>query len=336
MKAAVFGEHGQIRVVERERPEPRPGWVVLDVSAVGICGSDLNLLYASDGSKGVQPGHEVAGIVSSVGDGVDLASGSQVAVEPIRSCGTCYYCRCGKHNLCTSVRLFGFAAPGGMAEWMTVPASALYALPPDLPVSVAALAEPMAVCVRGARIARLDMHDRVAILGAGSIGLLSIVAARAAGAGEVLITARHPHQQELARALGADQVFDSHAALLAAVGDQHVDVVIETVGGKADTLDEAVQIARSGGRIVMLGVFEGSPSIPGMAFFVKELTLAASNCYGRESRQPDFAIAVQLVSRHAGLLAPLVTHTFSLDQVANAFATAADKSNRSIKVQVQP
>ena len=337
MRAAVFGDTGEIAVVERKQPEPRPGWVRLAISAVGICGSDLNLLYAHGGASiGVQPGHEVAGVVDAVGDGVELASGTSVALEPLVACGRCDFCRRGLHNLCPSVKLCGFTRPGGMAEFLTVPADALYAVPDTLPAHVTALAEPMAVCVRGVRLAQLQLQERVAILGGGSIGLLTIAAARAAGAGEILVTARHPHQRDMALAFGADAVFASSQALLDAVGDQHVDVVIETVGGKADTLREAVSLARSGGRIVLLGVFEEDCHLPGIPFFTKELTLQASNCYGRDCHQGDFAIATQLVEAQQGSLAELVTHRFKLDQVAEAFATAADKSTLSIKVQVQP
>ncbi|MEQ8857889.1 MAG: alcohol dehydrogenase catalytic domain-containing protein [Pseudomonadales bacterium] len=337
MRAAVFGDTGEIGVIERNPPEPRPGWVRLAVSAVGICGSDLNLLYAHGAqSKGVQPGHEVAGFVDATGDGVDLSHGSHVALEPLLGCGQCGQCRRGLPNLCPTVKLCGFTRPGGMAEYLTVPADGLYLLPGDLPASVAALAEPMAVCTRGIRLAAIGLGDRVAVLGGGSIGLLSIVAARAAGAAEVLITARYEHQRELALALGADRVFNGAAALIDEVGEQHADVVVETVGGHAETLTEAVSVARSGGRILMLGVFEGSPPLPGFEFFRKELSLRASNCYGRECRHPDFGLATQLVVERRDLLAPLVTHRFKLDQVAEAFATAADKRTRSIKVQVEP
>lgn len=337
MKAAVFNDAGEIAVVERNLPEPKPGWVRLAITAVGICGSDLNLLYGHTGmSKGVQPGHEVAGIVDSIGDGVTLATGTPVTLEPLIGCGQCRHCRTGLHNLCVQLRLCGFTRPGGMADFLTVPADALYAMPTSLPAHISALAEPMAVCVRGVRMARLDAGERVAILGAGSIGLLTILAARAAGAREILITARHPHQQALARALGADVVFDSGKALFDAVGPQHVDVVIETVGGRADTLGESVQLARSGGRIVMLGVFDHDPALPAFAFFQKELSLHASNCYGRECHHTDFGVATDLVAQHRDRLEPVVTHRFKLDQIDEAFATAADKSTHSIKVQVHP
>jgi threonine dehydrogenase-like Zn-dependent dehydrogenase len=337
MRAAVFGETGGISVVERELPDLRPGWVRLAVSAVGICGSDLNLLYAhGDTSAGVQPGHEVTGVVATAGDGVALAAGTPVALEPIIGCGRCNQCLRGAFNLCPAVRLFGFARPGGMAELVQVPADNLHVLPEDLPAHVAALVEPVAVCVRGLRLADIDLGEKVAVLGCGSIGLISILLANSAGAGEVYATARYPHQQALARAFGATAVFGNVQDLLQAVGDQHVDLVVETVGGHAETLAEAVQVARPGGRILVLGVFDGAPTLPGLDLFRKELTLSASNCYGRERRHGDFAVAVRMTTRYRRELEALVTHRFKLDQVAEAFATAADKSTRSIKVQVEP
>jgi L-iditol 2-dehydrogenase len=286
-------------------------------------------------NRGIQPGHEITGIVDAVGDNCSISTGARVAVEPILGCHHCHFCHTGSANLCVDTKLFGFALPGGLAEYVSVPEATLHTLPENLNAQVAALCEPMAVCVRGMRIGAIQPGSRVAILGAGTIGLCSIITARAAGAAEILITARHPHQQELARALGADAVFGNADDLLAQTGEQHVDVVIETVGGSANTLAEAVTVARTGGRLVMLGVFDSDPSLPGFAFFQKELTLAASNCYGRENASAgDFALGTRLTCEHADVLQDLITHTFALDQVADAFATAEDKSTRSIKVQI--
>lgn len=336
MQAAIYSGPKTIGVRERPLPEPEPGWVRIGVTAAGICGTDLHIYHAALGDpQGMQPGHEVAGVIDATGDGTSISSGTDVAVEPILGCGGCHNCGIGRANLCPDNRLFGIALPGGLADYVCVPESLLHPLPAGLSRKAAGLAEPMAVCVRGARIGQIGIGDRVAIIGAGTIGLLSIVTARQAGASEVLITARHPHQQELARALGADRVYADSKALLAEVGDQHVDVVVETVGGEAETLTEAVRVARTGGRISLLGVFTRNPALPGMPFFSKELTLAASNCYSRQDDQGDFALGAQLAATHAALIEPLVTHTFSLDQVGKAFATADDKSNRTIKVQIQ-
>ncbi len=335
MRAAVYGDGGSLEILECDLPDLDSGWVRIGVTAAGICGSDLHIMHGGLGNpQGMRPGHEISGVIDAVGDSVSIETGTHVAVEPVLGCGGCHQCHVGRANLCPDTQLFGIALPGGLAEYVCVPEALVHRLPDKLARASAGLSEPMAVCVRGARIGQIGLGDRVAIIGAGTIGLLSILTARQAGAAEVLITARHPHQQELARALGADGVFDSAESLLSAVGDQYVDVVVETVGGANETLEEAVGMARTGGRISVLGVFTGSPRLPGLGLFLKELTLAASNCYSRESDQGDFAVGAALAARHADLIEPIVTHSFALDEVGRAFATADDKSTRSIKVQI--
>jgi threonine dehydrogenase-like Zn-dependent dehydrogenase len=120
------------------------------------------------------------------------------------------------------------------------------------------------------------------------------------------------------------------------LGDTQVDCVIETVGGRAATLIDAVGIVRPGGTISMLGVFEGAAAIPGLDFSTKEVTLVGSNCYARHGARTDFAIAIELLQKHAAALEALVTHRFALDQINEAFSTAADKQSGSIKVHITP
>ena len=337
MKAAVFAADGVPHVVSRDRQEPGPGEVRVAVTAVGICGSDLHISHGMFGSpEGLQPGHEIAGVIDRVGDGVTLETGIVVSVEPVVACGSCHYCRVGRPNLCTTMILLGVTRPGALAESINVPARQLYSMAAGLTASQVALTEPLAVCVRAVRVGKVGLNDRVVIVGAGSIGLLCILAARAAGAGEVLITARHPHQQELARALGANRVFADMDGLVDGLGENCADVVLETVGGSADTLTESVRVARPGSTIVVLGIFDGHARVPGLAFINKELTLAASACYAHEASESDFGIAARLVDRYRDLLGPVVTHTFKLDQVAEAFRVADDKRQRSIKVLITP
>ena len=318
-------------------PEPAPGWVRVAVTAVGICGTDLHIYGGMLGDvSGLQPGHEVAGVIDAIGDGVMLATGTKVALEPITACGHCFQCGTGHRNRCPEHRLFGVTARGGMTEFMSVPAECLHPLPADLNDNVAALAEPMAVCVRGVRLGGVGLGDRVAVLGAGSIGALSVLAAREAGAGEIFVTARYPHQAALAQALGATRVFATIEQMTEALGTASMDVVIETVGGRANSLTEAVNVAGRGATIAMLGVFEGSPGIPGLTFAERELTLVGSYCYARAARVGDFALATSLLSKYRTELPELVTHRFKLDQVASAYAAAGDKKSGSIKVQIEP
>lgn len=337
MKAAVYAEDGSISIRHHDVPALKPGWVQLSINAVGICGTDLHIKHGELGSPaGVRPGHEIAGVIESIADGVELATGTSVVVEPVYGCGACRHCRSGSPNRCAEKDFFGYSLPGAMAELMQVPASLVYPIDAKISANVSALAEPMAVCVRGLRRAKLQFGSRVAILGAGSIGLLSILSAYAFGAKEVFISARHQHQQELAQHLGATKIFSSADELLAELGDQYIDTVIETVGGTANTLHESVQIAKTGATILMLGAFRGSPGFPGLRFLTHELSLVASNCHGHEMSDSDFQVSCDLIERFQALLEPIITHRLKLDQVSKAFEIAEDKRSGSIKVQLEP
>jgi threonine dehydrogenase-like Zn-dependent dehydrogenase len=337
MKAAVWNDRGSLDIVERPVPEPRPGWVRLKVSAVGICGTDLHFYRGSFPSPtGLLPGHEIGGVIDALGEGVQLPVGAAVAVEPQSFCGECYQCRTGNHNRCSKRILFGVTGRGGCAEFATVPAYAAYMLPNGVPPAIGALAEPLAVCVRGLRRGRVEFGQRVVILGAGTIGLMSLLGARAAGAAEILVAARYPHQQRAARALGADSVFESTPALSEQLGTAAVDCVIETVGGRAATLIDAVGLVRPGGIVLMLGVFDGTSQIPALDFSTKEVTMVGSNCYGRSGSHSDFETAIELLRKNVESLRALVTHRFALDDVNQAFTAAADKHSGSIKVHIVP
>lgn len=336
MKAAVWTDQGYLEVIDRSLQDLRPGWARLKVAGVGICGTDLHFLHGMFPAKGLQPGHEIGAWVEEAPEDSGFSTGTPVAVEPLITCRECYHCLSGSYARCPKQRIAGVTARGACAEYLDIPAYCLYPLADNVPAADGGLTEPLAVCVRGTRLGKIELGQRVVILGAGTIGLISILTAKAAGASEVHITARHPHQQEAARDLGADSVHADTPSLMSALGGLEVDCLLETVGGQATTLDDAIRIVRPGGAVVMLGVFDGSPGIPGLAFATKEVTLIGSNCYGRAGRRAEFEIAGELLSRHYDRLVPLVTHTFPLDQVNDAFKAAADKSSKAIKVRVAP
>jgi threonine dehydrogenase-like Zn-dependent dehydrogenase len=337
MKAAVWNDKGTLDVVDKPVPDPKAGWVRLRVASVGICGTDLHFYRGAFPSPaGLQPGHEIGGTVDAASPGVALATGTAVAVDPLVVCGDCAQCRTGNPNRCGKRVLLGVNGRGGCAELAVVPAYAVYQLPGGLLPASGALVEPLAVCVRGTRRGQVTCGDRVAVLGGGTIGLMTILAARAAGASQVAIAARHLHQREAAHALGADRIFEDVAAMIRDASDSPFDCVIETVGGRASTLSDAVQLARPGGIVSMLGVFEGPSAIPALDVSLKELTLVGSNCYGRVGPRTDFAIAVDLLQKHQSELESLVTHRFRLEDVNAAFAAAGDKRSGSIKVHIRP
>ncbi len=319
------------------RPEPGPGQVVVRVRNCGICGSDLHYWHGGFPVPVVCPGHEISGEVADVGAGVGrLKAGDRVAVEPLISCGHCTACRIGEYQLCRDYKILGTHADGGFAEYLLMPESALFVLPPSLDWATAALTEPLAVGVHAVRLANIRLGDRVLVLGAGTIGLLAALAAVEAGAAEVLITARHPHQRAAAERLGARVFGEGRDELSAYAFENPIDVSIETVGGEADTLNQALFSTRAGGTVAMLGVFTGSPHISTLVLMLKEIRLVGSMMYGRSGARADFDVAVELLRKRADDVAALITHRLPLAEIQQAYRVAADKAQRSIKVTIAP
>ncbi|MCH8950495.1 MAG: zinc-binding dehydrogenase, partial [Chloroflexi bacterium] len=205
--------------------------------------------------------------------------------------------------------------------------------------TVGALVEPLAVTVHGLRQAGLTFGERVAIIGSGTIGLMALIAARALGASDVFITARHAHQADAARALGAAQVVEANGTeiekLTAAFGGRPPDVVVETVGGSGETLDQAITLAAPGGRVSILGIFTGPATVNATAAVMKEVTLYGGITYGRPGSRSDFEVALQIAAQHTEDLRRVITHRVKLADIERGFATAADKSQGSIKVTVE-
>jgi len=339
MKGAVCTRPGAFELREIDDPSPGPGEVIVRVRNCGICGSDLHYFTGAFRLPSVCPGHEISGEVAAVGSGVATQVGERVAMEPRSVCGQCWCCRTGNVQICAAARFLGDASHGGFAEYVRIPEYALVPVPPSVDFDVAALAEPMAVAVHAARVAQVALGDRVVVLGAGTIGLLAVVAARAAGAGEVWCTARHPHQRAAAECVGATRVFSGPEAareLQAAARQYVVDAVIETVGGAADTLREAVEVVRAQGAIAVLGVFTVLPSLNALALIAKEVRMFGSATYGRASVRTDFEVAVRLLGERPERFRPLITHGFPLNEIAGGFATAADKRSGAIKVLIHP
>jgi 2-desacetyl-2-hydroxyethyl bacteriochlorophyllide A dehydrogenase len=219
-----------------------------------------------------------------------------------------------------------------MAEYVPVPAYGLYRLPDNVDFEVGALAEPLAVAVHGLHLVDLTIGEKVLVMGSGTIGLLAVMAARAAGAGEILATYRHEHQGQAALAAGATQVLkDGETGRLEAV-----DVVVETVGGTAPTLSQALGIVRPGGRVSVLGVFTQPAQINALGLMLKEVRIVGGITYCRHGMHSDFDVALRILAAEPERARTLITHRFPLVEAAEAFRTASDKSSGCLKVQITP
>jgi 2-desacetyl-2-hydroxyethyl bacteriochlorophyllide A dehydrogenase len=324
---------GRVAASPVELREPRAGEVRVAVERCGICGSDLHWFLGRMPLPGICPGHEISGTVEGVGAGVSgWLDGDRVTIEPIARCGQCPRCKAGDYHLCRSVNLFGVGLPGGMATHIVVPAYCLYRLPTGVDYELGALAEPLAVTVHALRLANVGPDSAVLVLGAGTIGQLTVVAARHLGARRIGATARYAHQRKAAERLGCDEVLSADQPRMS----ERPTVVIETVGGHATTVADAVQAVDAGGTVVITGLFDETPKFDPLTMLMKEVRMIASMVYNRRGPASDFETALEILAARGKDLRALITHTFPLKDAQRAFETAADKSKGAIKVMLAP
>jgi 2-desacetyl-2-hydroxyethyl bacteriochlorophyllide A dehydrogenase len=345
MKALVAHGPYDLRVEETPEPVAGPGQVLVRVRAAGICGSDLHWY------RGHRPlafdnrvyGHEIAGEVAAVGDGVtDLAIGQRVGVEPLIGCDACPACAAGHYHLCPDLRHIGAYYSGGFAELTVAPRAKVFPLPATVSVEAAALLDGFAVAVHA--LHRLPLRDPaapIAIIGAGTIGLQLLQVLRAAGARNLIVTARRPEQARVARALGAAEVVHGHddpaAEVLRLTDGQGAAAVFETVGGSGATLAEAAGMVARGGRIGVLGVFPQTPSVDVTALLRREVDLIFCWSYAAWEGTPEYATALDLMAAGQIDAGPIITHRFPLDDGPAAFTAADDKAaSGAIKVVLEP
>ena len=336
MRQVVVTSSDDIAVAEVPRPgPPAAGEVLVASRLVGICGTDV---HAAAGhhpfiDRPYRPGHEVVGVVEQVGEGVtDLAAGDRVVLEPNLTCGECPQCRDGRYNICRNLAVFGCQTPGGMADVFVVARDRLHRVPDGMADELAALVEPLATPVHAVRKAGVRAGSRVAVLGAGPIGLLVLVASRAAGAEVVVVTDVLPGKLDRARHLGADEALRADAPDLverAAAVLQGADVVFDCVAS-AGSMAQAVELVDKGGTVMVVGIAAGPTSIPLHLVQDREISVIGSLMYVRE----DVERAIALLSSGAVAADELVTAVYPLDRAAEAFAASADPQQVKVLVSV--
>lgn len=342
MKTRVCRLYGQgdIRVETDEVAAPGPGEVLLRIGAGGICGSDLH--YYQDGGFGPirvrQPiilGHEAAGTVEAVGDGVDLRPGDPVALNPSRPCGTCRYCAAGVFQHCLDMRFNGSAMrmpheQGAFRDLMVVPVAQCVPVRQGTSLQKAACAEPLAVCLHARNRAGELKDRRVLVTGAGPIGSLSVAAAAHAGAAEIVVTDLHDATLVAAEAMGATRTINvarEAGEMAAYAADKgHFDVTLEC-SAAAPALRTAIEVTRPLGRIVQVGV-TGDLPVPLNLIVGKEIELVGSHRF-----HPEFAEAVRLIDGGEIDPTPILTGLYPVEQAVDAFNLAGNRT-RAVKVQL--
>ena len=336
MKALMYRGPWKMPVEELDEPTPTAGKVVVDVQAVGICGSDVHGFTGNSGRRtpGIVMGHEFAGTISELGPEMEgYAVGDGVVVMPLYSVaagGDPYPLNLSPHR-----RLTGMNEHGAYAQRVAVRAAQLFPKPAGLSWQRAALCEPMAVTLHAARITPINPMQKVAVIGAGPIGLLTMLAARLKGAGTVIVVDRSVHRLELAEELGADAVInvdgtDADAAIREMTGGG-VDVAFEAVG-ISSTARLSVEVTRNGGNITWIGNNARMIEVDMQSIVTREMSVRGS--YGFD--ETDFAAAIEALSSGRLNVDPLVEEIAPLEDAPEIFRSLAAGENDLVKIILKP
>ncbi|HAP75708.1 MAG TPA: alcohol dehydrogenase [Acidimicrobiaceae bacterium] len=341
MHAAVITGQGRVELLEFPQPEPRPDGAVVDIELCGICGTDVHAFQSGAPYNPAICGHEWTGTVSAVGADVrSLREGDRVAVGVPPACGRCEACRAGHAAYCnvvlmTSIGLERGASPyGGFAPQIATSAARLIPVLPSLNSVQAAQVEPAAVAFHAVRHTQPHLGDVAVVQGAGPIGLVTLQAALAGGAGCVVVVEPNAVRRSLALTLGATHAVhpDDAAALVAELTrGLGADVVYECVG-RPDTVQQAVGRARRGGRMCLIGLANEHAPIDPTVWLLKEIKVSAALAYTHD----DFDRTMGMIADGRLVLDPLHTGTVGLADVGAAIADLASGTSSHTKVLVDP
>lgn len=338
MKAAIKNEEGTFDLKEVDEPAiPTPDFVKVRVRVAGICGTDLRHWRKPEESLcGKITGHELAGEVVAVGEGVtNVKPGDRVVVETVMGDGACPYCNVKRYNICEhlyDVRMkFVYHAYG---EYLVGPSYKMYLLPDHVSFEEATLVDTLSVCLHAQHLSGLTINDRVAIIGAGPIGLGQLMLAKASGA-DVMITDIVDSALDLAKELGADIVVNPHRDDPAKIAmewtdGRGADIVFECAGGPSmpQTLPQATRMVRRGGKVMMVGGFdEGEVSIPleWQRIQMSEIQLIPSASFSYRDIYAEQGEVVELIAKGKLPVGKLITHKFKLEEINEAFDVANEK-----------
>ena len=334
VRCARYDGPGRIVVAKLARPTcPREG-VLVQVEQTGICGSDLVVYSGAREQPGNAPGHEFSGTIIEVGEDVQgFAAGDRVCAESFSHCGACDFCRRGDYNLCVQRVYMPDTGPSGFSEIAAVPASALHRLPDTVDFELGALVEPLAVGLHAlGRIVEAPVQ-RLLIIGAGTIGLGTLLCARARGIRDVRIVAKYPHQADLARRFGAAEVLEPDRYLRQGVDGQPDAIISTSTSGEA--LSQAIRVCRRRGTIVMTSAYTVDTTVQFRPVVSEELYLVGSIAYAEGETSPDFDVIIDWLAERILQPRPLISHRFKLDEIGTAFQVAQDKSTESVKVHIR-
>ncbi|MCG5103218.1 zinc-dependent alcohol dehydrogenase [Oceanobacillus alkalisoli] len=336
MKAGQFFSGKDVRIKQVQKPIPKKDEALIKVSSAGICGTDMMIFFGKH-PRAEAPlimGHEFSGIIDSINGVSDFTVGDRVVIEPTISCGKCPACEAGQMHVCQELKLIGIDMDGGFAEYVTVPINRLHRVPKELSLSVAALAEPLAVAVHTVRRSSLKIGENVAILGAGPIGLLIGMIAKLNGANNIFISDISPYRLEKAKDLGLHPINagekDVVDGILSYTNGKLIDTVFE-VAGTETTLEQTVKLIKTQGKIVVVSVFKNRPLIDLTSMHFNEISLTTTRCYSKD----DFRTAIDIMAGGKVDISAVISHQLKIEEIEKGFSLMGEP-DKSLKILIQP
>jgi L-iditol 2-dehydrogenase len=342
MKALLLTKYRSLEIADVATPAAGTGEVLVRVGACGICGSDV---HGYDGSSGrrippIVMGHEAAGRIAAVGAGVvGLAEGDRVTFDSTIYCGACGYCTRGEVNLCDNRQVLGvscgdYSRAGAFAEFVAVPARVVYKLPESISFAEAAMLEAVAVAIHGVSLATISAESTALVVGAGTIGVLTLQALRAAGCKRVLVSDVDETRLKMAKELGAAEVLladkDIVAQILQRTGGVGVDVAIEAVG-RNETVNAAIASVRKGGTVVLVGNISPEVTLPLQKVVTRQIRLQGSCASAGE-----YPEAIALMASGAIRVKPLISAIAPLAEGPAWFERLYAREPNLLKVVLTP
>lgn len=339
---AVFYKQRDIRLQDFEIPEPGSGQVQIRIENVGICGSDITL-WEHNGIPGMSEvkapfaiGHECSGVISKLGEGVtSLTVGDKVVLDPLFPCGHCFDCKTGRYNLCPTSVICGLPHYGGyMTRYFVQSAEHCFRLPDNVSLEEGVMLEPLAVVLYACRRGGISPGHKVLVCGAGPIGLLTLMAAKAFGASSVCVTEIMENRIEMAKKLGADYTLNvtsmepnEVAETVEKLFSEKPNVAVEC-SGAASATQTAVFATRSGGRFVQVGLGAATVAIPMVNATIREVDII-----GILSNTHCTPLAIEMVASGRIDVKPVITHRFKLENVVKAFELAESRAGGKVIIK---
>ena len=340
MRALVWHGPHDMNLEEIETPQPEQGDALVRVSAVGICGSDLHGYTGASGRRtpGTVMGHELSGVVEQLEGETPAPSmqGQRVAVNPMKTCGTCAYCVAGLEQICPNRLVLGvnMGAQGAFSDYVVVPAANAVPLADETSDAEGAMAEPLAVALRAVNLSELQEGQPALVVGGGTIGLCIVLALRSRGVGPIFVTDRIQHRLDVARTIGAEPLSaedDVTGRILAVTNDLGVTSTLDAVG-IGPTIKQALQCTRRGGTLVLVGLANPSVDLALYELVPQERVIKGSYAYSPD----EYREAVRLINERVVDVRPLLEGTVSLENATSAFEALSSGKDESVKVIVEP